>query len=245
MPGSLLFAPSRSHITGDEGIGNPPGSGFMDRTVPANWGNHPDINYVQIFENKGAMMGCSNPHPHGQIWAQQSIPGEPARESGQFISYLQKEKRCLLCDYLKIETEIQERIILHNDHFIALVPFWAVWPFEILVGGRRHYGSFLEMNESEKDSLASIIHNLTIRFDNLFHTSFPYSAGFHQSPTDRDIHEEWHFHMHFYPPLLRSATVKKFMVGYEMLGNPQRDITPEWSAARLRELTDIHYKSGK
>lgn len=208
-------------------------------------GERPEINYVQIFENKGAIMGCSNPHPHGQIWAQHSIPGEPAKELYQMAYYYQQKKTCLLCNYLDLEQQLNQRIVIQNDHFTVLVPFWAVWPFETLILSQRHYSNFLEMEPEEKKSLAEIIHHLTIRYDNLFHVSFPYSAGFHQSPTDGKEHPECHFHMHFYPPLLRSATIKKFMVGYEMLANPQRDITPEWSAEKLRSLSDIHYKIEK
>lgn len=205
-------------------------------------GNRNNINYVQIFENKGSIMGCSNPHPHGQIWAQHTIPDEPSKEFRQFSNYLTEHHHCLLCDYLKKEQDLKERIVIENDHFVVLVPFWAVWPYETLLLSKRHLGNFSELTENERDSLADIIHRITIRYDNIFNVSFPYSAGFHPSPTDGHNHDEWHFHMHFYPPLLRSATVKKFMVGYEMLANPQRDITAELSAAQLRELSEIHYK---
>lgn len=208
-------------------------------------GEHPNINYVQIFENKGEMMGCSNPHPHGQIWAQQTIPDEPARELYQQTLYMKKHHRSLLADYLELEEERGERIVVANDHFTILVPFWAVWPFETLLISRRHFGRFTDLTGEEKDALADIIRQITIRYDNLFNISFPYSAGFHPAPTDGKEHPEWHFHMHFYPPLLRSATVKKFMVGYEMLASPQRDITAELSAARLRESPGIHYKKRK
>ena len=205
-------------------------------------GDRPEINHVQIFENKGLIMGCSNPHPHGQIWAQHSIPMESATELKQLGSYLNKNQSCLLCDYLKLEKHLSERIVLENDHFTALVPFWAVWPFEVLILSNRHYGSLLDLNQEEKKSLALILKKLTTRYDNLFHTSFPYSAGFHQSPTDEKDHPECHLHLHFYPPLLRSATVKKFMVGYEMLAEAQRDITPEWSADTLKNLSGKHWK---
>ncbi len=194
------------------------------------------INYVQIFENKGEIMGCSNPHPHGQIWAENSIPVEPSKETAQMSNYLQKNNSCLLCDYLKIEVEKKQRIVTENEDFVVLVPFWAVWPFETIIISRRHLKNLSELNKSEKDSFADIIKKITAKYDKLFNVSFPYSAGIHQSPTDSDEHNEWHFHYHFYPPLLRSADVKKFMVGYEMLGNPQRDITAESSAERLRNL---------
>ena len=206
-------------------------------------GSRENINYVQIFENKGSIMGCSNPHPHGQIWAQSELPTEPHKETTQQKKYWDTNGRSLLADYLKLELESKERVISENDDFVVLVPFWAIWPFETMIISKRHFQHMGQMSEQEKDSFARIIKEITIRYDNLFEVSFPYSAGIHQSPTDGQPHEEWHFHMHFYPPLLRSATVKKFMVGYEMLGNPQRDITPEFSAEKLRSLPVIHYKT--
>ncbi|MGD1893409.1 MAG: UDP-glucose--hexose-1-phosphate uridylyltransferase [Cyclobacteriaceae bacterium] len=206
-------------------------------------GESPQINYVQIFENKGKMMGCSNPHPHGQIWAQNTVPNAPATEGKYQGDHYQRFQRSLLADYLSIELEQQERIVLENDHFVALVPFWAVWPYEIMIISKRHIQSILQFTDEEKTAYAKILQQLTTRYDNLFETSFPYSAGIHQAPTDGMDHLEWHFHHHFYPPLLRSATVKKFMVGYEMLGDPQRDITPEMAAEQLRKLPDVHYKN--
>ncbi len=201
------------------------------------------INHVQIFENKGAAMGCSNPHPHGQIWAQESLPAEVAREDARQREYFNKNRGSLLADYLQLELQKQERVVIENSHFVCLCPFWAVWPFETLVISRRQAHSLSDLTAEERSAFAEIIRDITIRYDNLFETSFPYSAGIHQAPTDGNAHPHWHLHMHFYPPLLRSATVKKFMVGYEMLGNPQRDITPETSAARLRQLSPVHYKS--
>lgn len=200
------------------------------------------ISYVQIFENKGAMMGCSNPHPHGQIWSQSEVPLEPAKETVKQKEYFEKHGRSLLSDYLKRELELKVRIVVENDSFVALVPFWATWPFETMIISKRHIPHLGLLTEIEKLGLADIYKKLTVKYDNLFEVSFPYSAGIHQSPTDGQDHPEWHMHMHFYPPLLRSATIKKFMVGYEMLGNPQRDITPEQGAQRLRELPDLHYK---
>jgi len=194
------------------------------------------INYVQIFENKGAVMGSSNPHPHGQIWAQSSIPVEPAKETKQQLAYFEEHGRSLLADYLQLELAEKQRIVVETNEFVALVPFWAVWPFETIIISKRHFQHVLQLTEEEKDDFAWIIKILTGIYDKLFQVSFPYSAGLHQSPTDGEEHPAWHFHMHFYPPLLRSATVKKFMVGYEMLGNPQRDITPEWAAEKLRSL---------
>lgn len=201
------------------------------------------INHVQIFENKGAAMGCSNPHPHGQIWAQQSIPGEPKKELENMRRYFDDKGTTLLGDYLAIELERDERIVCVNDHFAAVVPFWAIWPFEVMILARRGVRSLLDLDNTEKDAFADIVQRIATRYDNLFEYSFPYSAGLHNAPTNGEAHPEWDFHMHFYPPLLRSATVKKFMVGYEMLANPQRDITPEASAARLREQSEIHYKN--
>ncbi|WP_066832639.1 UDP-glucose--hexose-1-phosphate uridylyltransferase [Rufibacter ruber] len=194
------------------------------------------INYVQIFENKGQVMGSSNPHPHGQIWAQSSVPVEPAKESAQQLAYYQENGRSLLADYVQLELEEKSRIVLENEHFMALVPFWAVWPFETMIVSKRHFQHLGQITDQEKDGYAEIMKRLSAVYDSLFEISFPYSAGLHQSPTDGQEHPEWHFHMHFYPPLLRSATVKKFMVGYEMMGNPQRDITPESAAERLRSL---------
>jgi UDPglucose--hexose-1-phosphate uridylyltransferase len=205
-------------------------------------GEKPYINYVQIFENKGDIMGCSNPHPHGQIWAQATIPVEPAKELLRQTEYHEKHSSTLLGDYLALEIQLNERVVAENDDFVLLVPFWALWPFETLVISRRPFGRFTDMNENERRSLADIIKRITIKYDNIFNVSFPYSAGFHPAPTDGKPHHEWHFHMHFYPPLLRSATVKKFMVGYEMLANPQRDITAESSAQILHDAADVHYK---
>ncbi|SHK08905.1 UDP-glucose--hexose-1-phosphate uridylyltransferase [Hymenobacter psychrotolerans] len=206
-------------------------------------GARPDINYVQIFENKGQVMGCSNPHPHGQIWAQRTVPTEPAKETVQQLAYYEKHGRTLLSDYLAIELRDKQRVVLENEHFVVLVPFWAVWPFETLVVARRPVQDVAQLTDAERTALADVVRRLTIRYDNLFQISFPYSAGLHQRPTDGQQHPEWHLHLHFYPPLLRSATVRKFMVGYEMLGNPQRDITPEFSAERLRGLPEAHYKA--
>jgi UDPglucose--hexose-1-phosphate uridylyltransferase len=200
----------------------------------------PWIHHVQIFENRGAMMGCSNPHPHCQIWANHTLPNEPRKEQDAQAEYARTKHACLLCDYLAIECAAAERIVCRNASFVALVPFWAVWPFETLLLPARHSTALDELTATERDDLASILKRLTTRYDNLFQVSFPYSLGFHQRPTEAQAHPEWHFHGHFYPPLLRSATVRKFLVGYEMLAMPQRDITPEAAAARLRETSEIH-----
>jgi len=202
---------------------------------------NPAINHILIFENRGEMMGCSNPHPHGQIWAQVSIPNETAREMERMRAHYDRTGRTLLSDYLEREIAIQSRIVCENAGFVALVPFWAVWPFETLVIPRRPAQTLLDLTDGERNDLADILKRLTTRYDNLFGTMFPYSAGFHQAPVDGTPHPEWHLHMHFEPPLLRSATVKKFMVGYELLGEAQRDITPESSAERLRALSETHY----
>jgi len=205
-------------------------------------GADPKINYVQIFENRGVMMGCSNPHPHGQIWANETVPNEPRKEQLSLADYRQRHGHCLLCDYLELERSSGERIVCENEHFVAVVPFWATWPFETLLISRRHVADITSLDDSERSDLANILKRLTTRYDNLFEVSFPYSMGFHQRPTDGHEHSEWHLHAHFYPPLLRSATIRKFMVGYEMLGSPQRDITAESAAERLRDLTERHYR---
>ena len=204
-------------------------------------GDSPAIGYVQVFENKGEIMGCSNPHPHGQVWASRTLPDLPAKEDGNQRRHLSRHGECLLCAYLRVEEADGRRIVCANDHFVALVPFWAVWPFETLLLPRRHLGALPDLDDGERDALAEILKRLTCRYDNLFETSFPYSMGFHQQPTDGNDHWAWHLHAHFYPPLLRSATIRKFMVGYEMLAAPQRDLTAEDAAARLRELSEKHY----
>ena len=200
------------------------------------------IKYIQIFENKGEIMGCSNPHPHGQIWSQSEVPMEIVKETERQKNYYAVHRESLLSAYLKIELKKNERIVYENEHFVVLVPFWAVWPYETMIICKRQVNSIKYFNSIEKEALADAIKMLTTKYDNLFETSFPYSAGMHQAPVNGGDHPEWHWHMHFYPPLLRSATVKKFMVGYEMLANPQRDITPEFAANRLKELSTEHYK---
>ncbi len=204
--------------------------------------NNEHINYIQIFENKGAIMGCSNPHPHGQIWSSKGIPVEPAKECNTQKAYFEKHGRTLLSDYLTAELEKEVRILDQNNSFVALIPFWAVWPFETMIVSKRPVQNILDLSEKEKTDLADIYKKLTVMYDNLFEVSFAYSAGLHQAPCDGKDHREWHLHMHFYPPLLRSATIKKFMVGYEMLATPQRDITAEGAAKRLRELPKVHFK---
>lgn len=206
-----------------------------------NLGRQPNVRSVQIFENCGAMMGCSNSHPHGQIWANETIPDELTREVATQQKYLGRHKSGLLEDYLLLELAKKERLVCANESFAVLVPFWAVWPYETLLISRRRVSSLPELTERERDSLAQILRELTIRYDNLFKTSFPYTMGFHQRPTDGGAYPGFHLHAHSYPPLLRSASVKKFMVGYEMLATPQRDISPELAATQLRELQGIHY----
>ncbi len=193
------------------------------------------VRYVQIFENRGALMGASNPHPHCQIWATESIPDEPAKEQRELNAYLAKHNRCLLCDYLEYELS-RERLILQNAGFAAIVPFWAVWPFETMIISRRHLPDINHFDEQTSKELALTLQQVTRCYDRLFDVPFPYSMGFHQRPVDGEPHQEWHFHAHFYPPLLRSATIRKFMVGFEMLGSPQRDITAESAAEKLRQV---------
>lgn len=204
----------------------------------AELGARPDVGHVQIFENRGEAMGCSNPHPHGQAWAQRSLPMLAQREGERQAEYLAGHGRTLLGDYLALELEREERLVCANDHFVALVPFWATWPFETLVVSRRPAPALTALDDAERDALADLLRRLTARYDNLFGVPFPYSAGFHQAPTDGAPHPEWHLHMHFLPPLLRSATVRKFMVGYELLAEAQRDLTPESAAERLRATSE-------
>jgi len=198
---------------------------------------HPWVKYALVFENRGEMMGASNPHPHGQIWATAHVPNEPAREQLAFARHRASRGGCLLCEYVAREVELRERIVCENDAFIVVVPFWAVWPFETLAISRRHLPSLEALDARDRDGLGGILQQLTRRYDALFDAPFPYSMGFHQSPlNDDDAKGEWHLHAHFCPPLLRSATIRKFMVGFELLGSPQRDLTPEQAAARLQEI---------
>lgn len=201
----------------------------------------PWVRNVQIFENRGALMGASNPHPHCQIWANGSVPNVPARELEAFRAYEEKNGRCLLCDYVATELREKERIVCANEEFVAVVPFWAVWPFETMILSKRHRSALIEFTAAEKEAFADILGQMTVRYDNLFETAFPYSMGLHQRPVKAKGGASWHFHAHFLPPLLRSATVQKFMVGYELLATPQRDITAEDAAKRLAELPAQHY----
>jgi len=225
----------------------------------ADLGKH--YKWVQVFENKGAMMGCSNPHPHGQVWALDALPNEPAKEDHNQRQYFQKYARPLLLDYVEAELGNRTRMIEQNDYWVCVVPYWAIWPFEMLLLPREHVLRLPDLNSNQRESLADILKLVLIRYDNLFQTSFPYSMGWHGAPFETlqvsnskrssgDIHQNpgrsyahWQLHAHFYPPLLRSATVKKFMVGYEMLAEAQRDITAEQAADRLRSVPVVHYKS--
>jgi UDPglucose--hexose-1-phosphate uridylyltransferase len=194
-----------------------------------------NINYVQIFENKGAVMGCSNPHPHGQIWSQSTLPNEVEKKDKHQLNYFNKNNSSLLGDYLAQELKLQERIIFENDAFVVLIPFWAVWPFEAMIVPKKRQSNISSMDKKETLLFSEAISMLTKAYDNLFNVSFPYSSGIHQAPTNGKENKHWHWHMSFYPPLLRSATVKKFMVGYEMFGSPQRDITPEVASKLLEQ----------
>jgi|SRR5208283_4085738 len=205
--------------------------------------NQPDIQSVQIFENRGAMMGCSNPHPHGQIWANQSVPDLLGQEIASFQEYFDRKRSGLLEDYLTIELESAERIVVSNDHFVVVVPFWAVWPFETMLLSRRRVACLSELDDQDRTALADVLHQLTVRYDNLFQTSFPYTMGFHQVTPECGNASGFSFHGHIFPPLLRSPTIRKFMVGYEMLASPQRDITPEAAADQLKQLSKVHYLS--
>ena len=198
--------------------------------------------WVQVFENKGAVMGCSNPHPHGQVWALNSVPSEPHQEDVRQREYFTEHGRALLTDYLEQEMKEGTRVVDANAHWVTLVPFWATWPFELLVLPRARLLRLPDLDSAQRNALADIIKRVLVRYDNLFETSFPYSMGWHGAPFGDGSFEHWQLHAHFYPPLLRSATVKKFMVGYELLGEAQRDLTPEAAARRLRELPAVHYK---
>lgn len=199
--------------------------------------------WVQVFENKGDIMGCSNPHPHGQIWASDFLPNEPAKEDQQQRAHSEQNGSPLLLDYLEREVQDGERVVVQNEHWVGLVPYWATWPYEMLLLPRQHVLRLPDLKPEQRTSLAEALKRLLTRYDNLFQTSFPYSMGWHGAPTATDDDcSHWQLHAHFYPPLLRSATVKKFMVGYEMLGEAQRDITPEQAAQTLRDQTEIHFK---
>jgi UDPglucose--hexose-1-phosphate uridylyltransferase len=201
----------------------------------AELGAHDFIHYVQIFENRGAMMGASNPHPHCQIWATSSIPNEPTKEHLAMENYFRRHGTCMLCEYIDLEAN-GDRLVCGNASFIAVVPFWAVWPFEILLVPQRHVADLTALGQEEEQHLAELVKQITHCYDQLFQATFPYSMGFHQQPTDGRPHRHVHLHAHFYPPLLRSAEIRKFMVGFEMLAMPQRDITPEAAAERLRAV---------
>jgi UDPglucose--hexose-1-phosphate uridylyltransferase len=198
--------------------------------------------WVQVFENKGAMMGASNPHPHGQVWALDQLPNEARKEDERQQAYFAEHGRPLLIDYVNLELGQAERLVAANEHWAAVVPYWAVWPFELLLLPRRHVLRLPDLLAAERDALAGILKRLLIKYDNLFEISFPYSMGWHGAPYGEEEPLYWQLHAHFYPPLLRSATVRKFMVGFEMLGEAQRDLTAEQAAARLRDLPEIHYK---
>ena len=200
--------------------------------------DHKPFKYLQIFENKGTAMGCSNLHPHGQAWCLSEIPSEVSQEFKSFDKYKHAHNADLLGDYVKLETEDRSRIVLENDSFLVVVPYWAVWPFETMIVSKTKVANIAQFSEKQKHDLAEMMKHLTVKYDNLFETSFPYSMGLHQAPlnaTGAELDNAW-FHMHFYPPLLRSATVRKFLVGFEMLGEPQRDLTPEQAADILIDM---------
>jgi UDPglucose--hexose-1-phosphate uridylyltransferase len=205
-------------------------------------GADPAVRHVQVFENKGSMMGCSNPHPHCQVWATGHVPVVPAKKLAAQEAWLARSGRDLLGDYLARELDAGERIVLRNDHWVALVPFWAVWPFELMLVPVRRVPDLPSLAGEERDALADALRRVSVRYDNLFRTSFPYSMGFHARPTDGREHPAWRLHAVYYPPLLRSATVRKFLVGYELTAEPQRDLTAEDAAARLRAQADVHYR---
>jgi UDPglucose--hexose-1-phosphate uridylyltransferase len=198
----------------------------------------PANGYIQIFENRGDVMGCSNPHPHGQIWATRSLPDLPRQEGVHQAAWLRERATCMLCDYLALERKLGDRVVFENDEWLALVPFWAVWPFETMLLPRRHADRLSALDDAQAAGLADALGRMARRFDRVFDVSFPYSMGVHQAPCRGEDARAWHLHLHFFPPLLRSATVKKFMVGYEMLAMPQRDIGAEAAAERLRACSE-------
>lgn len=196
-----------------------------------------EYRWVQVFENKGAIMGCSNPHPHGQVWATDVLPDEPRREDERQRDYFAAHGEPLLGAYARLETQQRQRVVEQNEHWLVVVPYWALWPFETLVLPRRRVQRLPDLNDTEREALVAVLQGLLTRYDNLFQTSFPYSMGWHGAPEGDGEHGHWQLHAHYYPPLLRSAMVKKFMVGYEMLAEPQRDLTPENAADRLRQAS--------
>jgi UDPglucose--hexose-1-phosphate uridylyltransferase len=204
----------------------------------ADLGARDEIRYVQIFENRGAMMGASNPHPHGQIWATEHLPNEPTSEFASQMNYWVRRKSPLLLDYMRTEVRLAERVVIASDTWVALVPFWAVWPFELLLLPTRKARTLSDLDRASRCGLAEILKKVTMCYNRLFDMPFPYSMGFHPAPCDSIEHPEWLLHAHFYPPLLRSASIRKFMVGFEMLGSPQRDITPETAALTLRNALE-------
>jgi UDPglucose--hexose-1-phosphate uridylyltransferase len=205
-------------------------------------GADPAVRYVQVFENKGAMMGCSNPHPHCQVWATSHVPVYPARKLAMQKAYFERHGRDLVGDYLERELAAGERIVCRNDHWVALVPFWAAWPFELMLVPVRCAPDLPSLTGAERDALADVLRRAGTRYDNLFRTSFPYSMGFHGRPTDGGEHPYWRLHAVYFPPLLRSATVRKFLVGFELTAEPQRDLTAEDAASRLRDQGESHYR---
>jgi UDPglucose--hexose-1-phosphate uridylyltransferase len=206
-------------------------------------GAYPAVRYVQVFENKGAMMGCSNPHPHCQVWATSHVPVVPARKLATQKAYFERHGRDLVGDYLEKELASGERVVCRNDHWVALVPFWAVWPFELMLVPVRRAPDLPSLSGAERDALADVLRRASVRYDNLFRTSFPYSMGFHGRPTDGGEHPYWRLHAVYFPPLLRSATVRKFLVGFELTAEPQRDLTAEDAASRLRDQDETHYRN--
>jgi UDPglucose--hexose-1-phosphate uridylyltransferase len=199
-----------------------------------------DYEWVQVFENKGEAMGASSPHPHGQIWATNSLPTHAIREDLHQKAYLASRHGNLLVDYAAAESVESSRIVLENEQWIACVPYWATWPFETMIVPKRHVLRLPDLTSEDRNSLADLLKRLLTRYDNLFATPFPYSMGWHGAPFNDRSNDHWQLHAHLYPPLLRSASVRKFMVGYELLGEAQRDLTPEHAAQQLRALSEVH-----
>jgi UDPglucose--hexose-1-phosphate uridylyltransferase len=211
----------------------------------AELGADPAVSYVLVFENKGELMGCSNPHPHCQVWATGHIPVFPARKLASQRAWFERRGRDLVGEYLERELEAGERIVCRNDHWVAFVPWWAVWPFEMMLVPVRRVPDLPSLDEAEREALAQMLHRVSVRYDNLFRTSFPYSMAFHGRPADGEEHPWWRLHAVYLPPLLRSATVRKFLVGFELAAEPQRDLTAEVAATRLRDQSETHFRHGE
>jgi UDPglucose--hexose-1-phosphate uridylyltransferase len=210
-------------------------------------GASPDIGYISIFENRGELLGALNPHPHCQVWAHAAVPGLPALETVRQAEYLDKYKTCLLCSYAATEAAMKARIVVENEHFIAVVPFWAAWPYEVLVVPKKHAADITALSPDARTACADMLRRVTVRYDNLHHSPFPYAMAVHQRPLGAysSSDEKWHFHIHFIPPMARNGTTRKFLTACELLVIQKRDNTPEEAARKLRGCADVHFSLKK